>query len=364
MIYQATLLSFTAFFLFACTTSAQQLRSRNTQNFDWAITLDHIVVDFGAATDNSFTVTFQHDNVSGADVTAHIMDPSCNDYYYDNVGGLSAQSVAVDATTAIGKVAVDFGVLGDLTHPFWTPPSESSSAVEGEIKFCYRVNVAVDGTIINFVNTVISAQVNMLSTFKSNDSDVDGSLFLEEEALVIMAEFPLTIFVCDDNAVAIANPEAIAPGGILHVCLTDDDPNSDLQVESIYSATLSQQQEVGALHLASIVQGIEQNSFTATDCTTFPGICRFTTVLEENVWFDANQGELTITGTSTMGLKQGDGRREEEAAERPLGGFSLNVEIADAASTSTAAISSSYYTATASRCVTALSMLSVVALLL
>ena len=173
-----------------------------------------------------------------------------------------------------------------------------------------------------------------------------------------MAEFHLTIFAGDDNGVAIPNPEAIAPGGILHVCLTDADSNSDLQVD------YPQQQEVGALQLASIVQGIEQNSFTATDCTTFPGICRFTTVLEENVWFDANQGELTITGTSTMGLKQGDGRREEEAAERPLGGFSLNVEIADAASTSTAAISSSYYTATASRCVTALSMLSVVALLL
>ena len=173
MNYQATLLSFMAAFFFAYTTNAEHLRgSPNTVNLNWAITLDHIAADFGAATDadNSFKVTFQHDNnVASADVTAHIMDPSCKYYYSDNEGGLSAQSVIVDAITATGEVAVDFGVLGDLTHPFWTPPSESSSTVEGEIKFCYRINVAVEGKIVNFVETVISAQVNMLSTFKSND---------------------------------------------------------------------------------------------------------------------------------------------------------------------------------------------------
>jgi hypothetical protein len=81
----------------------------------------------------------------------------------------------------------------------------------------------------------------LLTTFQTNDiKGVHGSSLPKQEELLLMADYPLHVFVSDDNVVAIASPPAIAPGGTLQVCLTHDEVNFDLQVESIYSATLRQ----------------------------------------------------------------------------------------------------------------------------
>jgi hypothetical protein len=87
--------------------------------------------------------------------------------------------------------------------------------------------------IINFVETAVAAEVSLLT-------GVHGSSLPKQEELLLMADYPLHVFVSDDNVVAIASPPAIAPGGTLQVCLKHDEVNFDLQVESIYSATLRQ----------------------------------------------------------------------------------------------------------------------------
>lgn len=117
------------------------------------------------------------------------------------------------------------------------------------------------------------------------------------------------------------------------------------------------------MQLASIERGIEQNTFTATDCTTVPGICRFTTVLQADVWFHASQGVLSIAGSATMGVI--GGRRAEQVApagEKSLGQFSFDVQLVSAETAAEAATSSS--STMTGRFATALSALSVLALIL
>lgn len=308
---------------------------------NWDIELDNIESSFGDQPDPSFTFHFTHNNVTGTVIKPRIMDLACKEDYPESFGGLTAFPVDIDPSgTASATVEVDFA---SLTSDVWTPPKDKETT--GLMEFCFRIDVTVgeNEDVVNFLETVVRTSVELTAQFQTGPTSIESTS--EERTVFVYADAPLQAFLCDKQAVEISSDTVVQPGSTVNLCVTQEDTSSSLQVDRIHSATISQQSnEPGAPDqmLVSILDGVEQNSFSSQDCSTVEGVCRFSTVLQEDVWFRPEFAELSITGSATL-KPVGRKLQEGETSKATLGEFELKVVLAPSEDSGSSSVLSSTY---------------------
>ena len=269
---------------------------------NWAFDLESVDANFGEGKANQFAFTYTNgDSLTEATVVSEsIWDPTCDNQL--NVQGLTASESTIDTATGAkttSTVTVNFGILGgDDDSAVW-----SATATDGKINFCYRSEILINGQRMNYVDTIITAAVNMKNSIPTivglTVADKDASI---KDQLTASVSYPLTAFVCDGDNEQVgatgADVPAVVPGGSLKICITLPATVSGVTLASVYDATLSQSD--AGISSQAVIEGNVQNSFTSTSCPN-PNLCTVATTVV-GAFFTDDTKALSLSGSCLMAI--------------------------------------------------------------
>lgn len=304
-------------FVVACATASQHMtildayqKPKNAQssqghrNLAYDMALDNVQAKFGNGENNEFTLLFHHDDVSGAGVslTETFLNPFCNST--SNTGGLTGNAVTVSSNPK-EIVSVVSTNLTNLGTAVWIP---GSGAAQGTIKFCYRLEAVVATVVVSAVDVIVTLLIDKEDSYSVGTTFDTGVSALVPDTLTTSVEYPLTVFICRNNATEVPSPAAILPNGVLQVCISYTGAVAGIAVGSVYSATIDQ---TNGFNLVIVTAGSVQHDFTTIDCTSVAGTCRVKTNIVRN-FFALDNENLSISGTVLMAI----GRRELRGSPR------------------------------------------------
>lgn len=259
---------------------------------NWGYELTTVAANFGAGQPNQFAFTYANGDsltVEGA-VAESIWDPTCTNQ--DNVGGLATSQSTVTGLLTTSTVTVDFSALGT---DVWSTPTTTT----GQITFCYRSEILIEGQQMNYVDTILTATVDI----ENNIPTVTGLTVADKDAniqsgLTAAINYPLTAVVCDGANAEVTPVPDIVPGGSLKICIGLPASVAGVTLASVYDAKLTQ--AVTAIESQAILLGVPQNTFTSTSCPTGV-LCTFQTTVVGS-FFSQDGNGLSVTGSCLMAI--------------------------------------------------------------
>ena len=287
--------------------SARDLQGQTSWGFD----LVNVAANFGADQLNQFVFTYTNGEslTEASAVIGSIWDATCTNQV--NVGGLTTNGSTVDGTSTTSTVTVDFSSLGSAV---W-----STVGTTGQIAFCYRSVILIEGFQLNYVDTKIEAEIDIL-----NDNLTVTGLTVEDKDASVRNEltaginYPLTAVPCNALDEEVAAPQ-IAPGGSIKICITlpSADSVAGVSLASVYDAKLTQ--AITNIEFEAISEGVP-NSFTSTSCPA-DGLCTVETTVV-GAFFAADENALSLSGSCIMAI----GRRMLEVPMPSIRGARNMVE--------------------------------------
>ena len=259
---------------------------------NWGYELTTVVANFGAGQPNQFAFTYANGDsltVEGA-VAESIWDPTCTTQI--DVTGLASSESTVTGLLTTSTVTVDFSSLGAAV---WSTPT----ATTGQITFCYRSEILIEGHQMNYVDTILTAIVDIENDIPTvtglTVADKDATI---QDGLTAAINYPLTAVVCDGSNVEVAPVPAMVPGGSLKICIGLPASVAGVALASVYDAKLSQ--AVTLIESQAILAGVPQNTFTSTSCPTGVLCTVQTTVVGS--FFSQDGNALSLTGSCIMAI--------------------------------------------------------------
>jgi hypothetical protein len=210
-------------------------------------------------------------------------------------------SLAFTNTTSGDELDVELDIIQEtISDSVHYQDLNGTAAIIG---FCLRVDYNyVDGDglteSINFYETNVTITVDLTANFTLTEISADRTSADSEAANADLA-YPVEAYICLDDNSEVTNPEALAQGSFLQVCVRIDDSvaTENILVEDILTFVVSQPDSTTT------------NSETITNAVADPltdkvclesGICNVKTQLQSKFFTDINPGNLRVDGVAIL----------------------------------------------------------------
>ena len=123
---------------------------------------------------------------------------------------------AEHSNTVLAYLGINF--VDIASSPLWTSTGETTAT----LKFCGRLEVYYDGSLVNFHETKLTTEVNLLDGggFETATLGLDMVKSQEVgETAAATVDYPLSVFCCDGNAQQISCLTTTSQGTPIQICV-------------------------------------------------------------------------------------------------------------------------------------------------
>jgi hypothetical protein len=213
----------------------------------------------------------------------------------------SASDASLPLTEAINgrELFVDIDIIEDTISK--SVHYQDAGLAAASIGFCLRVDYNyIDGggntESINFYETNVTITVDLSSNFTLTGITIGGTA-ADNKAADVDIDYPVEAYICLDDNSEVANPEPLAQGSILQVCIKIDVIENVL-VEDILTFVLTQPDSENTEASYPVTNTIA-DPLTDKICRE-GGICNVKTQLLTKFFTDTNQGDLRVDGVAIV----------------------------------------------------------------
>jgi hypothetical protein len=175
---------------------------------------------------------------------------------------------------------------------------------QGSIGFCLRVDYnyidADDNTeSINFYETNVTITVDLTSNFTLTGITL-GRTAADSEAADAELDYPVEAYICLDDNSEVTDPDPLAQGSILQVCIKIDDSvtTENILVEDILTFVITQPDSTNT-ETSYPVTNTVADPLTDKTCRE-SGICNVKNQLVTKFFVDTNPGDLRVDGVAIL----------------------------------------------------------------
>lgn len=212
----------------------------------------------------------------------------------DTTNTVRQETVTLDQQATV-KISVDPTAV--TANPELYTENDEIGAVTAQVIFCVRFGLFTDTEEVNFLETVITLDIDLSDGFAIGDVLVEPKDKLVQTAA---QAYEVEGYVCTDEEIE-ADPSFVRnQGAQIRVCVR---PNEEARADGVYmrridSFTWSRTQPV-AITQAAVENGLAASN-TLTDLYCVPGelVCNFVSILFAS--FYATQGNVTGSGVASM----------------------------------------------------------------
>jgi hypothetical protein len=257
-----------------------------------------------------------------------IYESSCSTVFaaFDDDGkAMYFDSFVVDAASdnAMAYLGIDLATIANCS--LWT--TEDNTTTTASLAFCGRLEVYYDGDLVTFVETDVSARVNLLQGGGfANDTSLVSIHMVQSHAVAqlphVQVNYPLRVVCCDDTALTQTCPETTAQGEPIQLCVELASPQSGVRVGGVHTLSYTSSSQVfsGSSHVDAVRTGRVANLVTEVDCTQVTGVCRITFLPAADLFVDEDDqpsaNELLVQGEAVIALGVGGGGRRTRGRRR------------------------------------------------
>jgi hypothetical protein len=278
--------------------TASDIARQLAGDFDWDIMPEdgYPSIAFDDTNEDS-EVIFKY-NFTGALTDRKFLDVKL--YKNDCITAADA-SLAFTNTTSGDELDVELDIIQEtISDSVHYQDLNGTAAIIG---FCLRVDYNyVDGDglteSINFYETNVTITVDLTANFTLTEISADRTSADSEAANADLA-YPVEAYICLDDNSEVTNPEALAQGSFLQVCVRIDDNvvTDNIRVEDILTFVVSQPD--GTATDSETISNAVADPLTDKVCRE-SGICNVKTQLQSKFFTDVNPTDLRIDGVAVL----------------------------------------------------------------
>lgn len=232
--------------------------------------------------------------------------------YRDDCVTAAGDSLAFAREVIGNELSLDVDIVQDTITDSLLYKENDALGTSATISFCVRVNYNYkdgDGNVesINFHETVVDINVDLTANFTLTSIATDRTA-ADAEAADAALDYPVTAYFCEDSNVQ-ANPDPLAQGSVLQVCVKMDDSVTDeVFVKDILTFVVSRP-EGPATPSTNIAEAIP-DPLTAKDCVSKKdGICNVKTQLPSKYFTEPAPADLQVDGVAILAFGTPERRR-------------------------------------------------------